>query len=227
MRVLILCLLIVGIFFLLPACVPRLSNPLSKSDELITFRTDPENKNVLIYHNPHHRITNYSKFMIDSVKIYSNELREIKPADQTLLADSLRTALIGVLQDKYTIVDKAGPDVLRIRIAILDLQPARVELDEQKFLVLRLDTLLARVQMELECVDAVTGERIAALIYHLREQEYIQPGATKRMISIKEAFSDWVMSLGIRFDAAKAKSEKAFEGIEPKEHRRLRFEEGE
>lgn len=209
------------------ACAPRILKPVSGSVESVAFRTDSEDNDVLIYHNPNRKVTAYSKFMIDPVKIYSNEFREIKREDQALLAETFRNELIGKLEGGYQIVDKAGPGVLRIRTAILDLQPARVEFDENKFLVIRLDTLLARVQMELECVDSVTGERVAALIHRLREREYMEPGAMSRMGSVRDAFSAWTKSLRNRFDAAKARSERAFDGIDPGEHRKLHFEEGE
>jgi len=108
----------------------------------------------------------------------------------------------------------------------MDIQPARVEFDENKFLVIRLDTLLVRVQMELDCVDSLSGERVAALIHTLREREYMRPGTMERMVSVREGFSTWTKLLKNRFDAAKARSERAFEGIDSEENRRLRFEEG-
>ena len=212
---------------LMSACAPRLLNPISQLIGSLPFRTDPQNKDVSIYQNPTRRVTAYSQFMVDRVKIYGNEFQRIKPEDQLILATNFRNELVAALQGAYRIVNDPGPGVLRIRTAILDFQPSHLEFDEDKFLVIRMDTLLTRVQMELDCVDAVTGERIAALIYRLRDPEHTKPETVRRMISAKDAFGIWARSLRTRFDAAKKRDEGAFEGIDPQEERRLRFEEGE
>jgi hypothetical protein len=97
--------------------------------------------------------------------------------------------------------------------------------DEDKFLVLRLDTLLARVAMELDCVDSVSGERAAALVHTLKNRKYFEKGTPARLLNVRDAFGIWAQSLRKRFDAAKARADGGFEEFES-EDRKLRFEEG-
>ena len=191
--------------FLTNACVPRMVEPVSVLAKGTSFRTDPQDKDVVLYRNPNIKITSYSKFLIDPVKVFSNESHSLTPKEASLLAENFRTELIESLKDGYPIVTEAGPGVLRVRTAIQDIQPAHVELDEDKFIVLRMDTLLSRVAMEIECVDSLSGERVAALIHTLYDQKYFEKKTAARLLNIREAFGIWTQSLRKRFDEAKAR----------------------
>lgn len=199
--------LVVPTLFFVTACRPMFP-PISVFVDNVPFRTDPQDSNVLIYQSPHLKAISYSKFLIEPVHIYSNESagnRGIEPKEELLLAETFRQQLMDVLKNGYEIVDKPGPGVLRIRTAILDIQPAHVELDENKFIVLRLDTLLARVAMELDCLDSVSGERVAALIHTLKGRRYMEKGKAVRFSNIQEAFGVWTLSLRKRFDEARSR----------------------
>jgi hypothetical protein len=219
----------VAFLFMLTSCISHTMKSVSFLGDEVPYHADPQNKDVLLYQNPNRRVVSYSKFLIDPVKIYSNDLHGIDPKDQALLAETFRKDLIGILGG-LPIVDKGGPGILRIRVAIQDIQPAHIELDEDKMIVLRLDTLLSRVAMELECVDSVTGERVAALIHTLDDRRYFEKEKTTRFVNIQEAFNLWTKSLRKRFDAARAKPEKGFDNSDldwQQEERRRHFEEGE
>jgi hypothetical protein len=191
------------------------------------FRVDTNNRDVLLFQNPAMKVTSYSKFLIDPVKIYSNDLHGISQQDQSQLAEGFRTELINVLQDAYPIVNEAGIGVMRIRIGIENIQPAHLETDENKFLVIRLDTLLARVSMQLDCLDSITGERIATLIDKLHDRRYFEKEKKTRFLNIQDAFRLWTGSLRKRFDAAKTRPDSGFYDPEIDQgNKRLKFEEG-
>ena len=189
----------------LAGCAARSRHPISMLTEGLSYRQDPSDKDVLIYRNPNVQITSYSKFLIEPVKIFSNEDRAIRPEEKTRLADAFRAQLIDVLKSGNQIVDQPGPGVLRIRTAIQDIQPAHIQTDEERFLVLRLDTVLARVAMELEGVDSVSGEPVVALIHRLTDRRYYEEGTASRLLNVRDAFSIWTRSLRQRFDAARTR----------------------
>jgi hypothetical protein len=122
-----------------------------------------------------------------------------------MITESFRQELVTALKDGYTVVESSGPGVLRIRAAILDIQPAHIETDEDKFLILRLDTMLSRVSMELECVDTMSGEKVAALIHSLNGKRYMESGKAARLANVREAFGLWTRSLKKRLDASRSK----------------------
>lgn len=185
-------------------CAARARHPFSVLTEGLSYHPDPSDKDVLIYRNPNLSITSYSKFLIEPVKIFSNEDRAIRPEEKARLADAFRRQLIDVLKDGYSVVDQPGPGVLRIRTAIQDIQPAHIQTDEDRFLVLRLDTVLARVAMELEGVDSDSGEPVVALIHRLNDRRYYEKETASRLLNVRDAFSIWTRSLRQRFDAAQA-----------------------
>ena len=202
---------------------------MSYFSEGVPLRRDVQDKDVWVYQNPNRKAVYYSKFLIDPVIISSNESsnRGISPKEETQLAESFREQLIASLKDGYQIVDKAGPDVLRIKTAILDIQPSHVELDEEKFLVLRLDTLLASVSMEMDCLDSVSGERVALLVHTLEDGRYRGKDKKQRLLNIRDAFTWWTTSLRERFDAAKRRPVVDLDGPDHDVHRRIKAEEGE
>jgi hypothetical protein len=214
---------------LITACVPRILKPISVFGTDVPFQTDSENPDVLIYQHPSLRASSYSKFLIDPVKIISNESpgHGLAPQEEKRLAESFREELIKALDNRYEITNEPAAGVLRIKTAILDIQPAHLELDEEEFIVLRLDTLLARVSMELECVDAATGERVAALIHRLQGDRFMTKEKKTRLLNIREAFHDWTRSLRQRLDEAKARPRKEFDGPDREENKRLKLEQGE
>lgn len=68
----------------------------------------------------------YSKVLIERMQLYLKQEGERKPIDATdlkLLTEAFYEALVAELKPNAEIVDKPGPDVLRVRIAIVDLVP--------------------------------------------------------------------------------------------------------
>jgi len=67
----------------------------------------------------------YDKVMLDSVVFFFDEASEYKgvdPHEMQELADGFNKAFVDTLKDSYPIVTEPGPDVVRLRFAITDLQ---------------------------------------------------------------------------------------------------------
>jgi hypothetical protein len=82
---------------LLAACARPIAKPVSVFDNTLPFHPDPTDKDVLMYQNPNLKVSSYSKFLIDPVKIYSNESsggHGISPKEEKMITDSFRQELV-------------------------------------------------------------------------------------------------------------------------------------
>ena len=61
-----------------------------------------------------------------SVKLKDGQMDGIDPTDLKALTDYFHQALVKALSPKFKVVDKAGPGVLALRIALTDLVPTKV-----------------------------------------------------------------------------------------------------
>jgi len=122
----------------------------------------------------------YDKVMMDHVVFYfsdsakykgihANELKEV--------ADTFHKAFAEALANAYPLVDKPGPGVLRIRTAITDLVPSKPGLSGVTTVIpigLAISivksgaggghTGVGQASMEVEFLDSMTNERIAAAV---------------------------------------------------------------
>ncbi len=84
---------------------------------------DPKKGDALLrYLNPAAQWTQYNKVMIDPVTFWGDEKSTVKPDDQKALCTYFRSALEKQLGEKFTIVDVAGPGVMRMQVALTDLE---------------------------------------------------------------------------------------------------------
>ena len=72
--------------------------------------------------NPNAQPTQYDKVMIQVIAFVGSD--KASPDEQQTLVDYFQTALSDKLASKYPIVDRPGPGVLRIQVAILDAEAA-------------------------------------------------------------------------------------------------------
>ncbi|MCG3204642.1 MAG: hypothetical protein KCHDKBKB_01357 [Elusimicrobia bacterium] len=201
--------LIAVLALILGACAPSPLKTIVIFGDTLSFVPDPHDQDVLIHRNSRFVTTNYSKFIIDPVTLFSDQYagnRGIKPEELAMLANEFRNELINTLKDGYEIVDSSGAEVLRIRTAIRDIHPAHWELDEDEFVLLKFDTTLESAVMEIDCLDSRTGERVVALVHPLKGRPYMEQENLSRLRNIQDAFRIWAKSLRKRFDEEKMKS---------------------
>ena len=70
----------------------------------------------------------YNKVMVDSVIFFLGESADYKgvdPQEMKEMADAFDKHIVSALNGKHPIVSEPGPDVVRIRIAITNIQPSR------------------------------------------------------------------------------------------------------
>lgn len=162
----------------------------------------------LLYINPNGQLKTYNKILIDHVVVYfkrGSENKGIDPADLNELSRYFHNALVPALQDLYTIVNEPGPGVLRIRSAITDLEPRNavsgtlstvVPVGAAVSVIKKAGTnsnmAVGRASMEVELVDSLSGERMAAAI---DKREGGKKAVSRKWADVEEAFDYWAQKL--------------------------------
>lgn len=132
-----------------------------------------EDKNAFIFFNEALR-GKYKQVIVDSVVVYARDAE----ADAKIAVESsayLSKGITALLEGKGLLTDEAGPDVLRLKIAITGVEKSKEDLKAYNFIpvgaVFRVaQTAAGKVStyidsmFEAEMVDSVTGERAAAIV---------------------------------------------------------------
>jgi hypothetical protein len=150
-----------------------------------------------VYINPDAAWKNYDSVQIDSVSLWVNEeTRSLEEEERQMLTDLLYKALNDQLTEKFKVVDRGGPDVIRVRAALTQAEGAKVALRTLStivpamFLISTAVGLSADVTntvgtatLEAELLDSVTGERLAAAVD--------QRAGTKSLLAGSRTFKTW------------------------------------
>jgi len=160
----------------------------------------------------------YKKVMLDSVVFYlakNSDYQGIDPQVMKDLADKFNKITVDAIQDKYPVVAEPGPDVLRLRVAITNLEQSRPVLSGITTVVpvgLGISILKRGVAgswsgsgatgMALIAIDSTTNEVLAVA------EDYRSAGFTERFSkwgSAEEAFKFWAERLRKFMDSPPAK----------------------
>jgi hypothetical protein len=177
------------------------------------LRAGDKGEAQLIYIRPNVDWSRYAAIHIDSVTLWRNERTEDVPADeQQVLTDYLYHALHEQLSKDYQIVDRAGPNVLRLRAAITEAKGAKVVMNTLTSIVpqLRLLTsvvgmaagtsvLVGKAGVEAEITDSMTGIRLLAALDERQGTKAIR-GGIKKWSDVKLAFDFWSERLDQRLN---------------------------
>jgi len=162
---------------------------------------------IWIYVHPRSRVADYEKFTFDPVSVYPNPALKIKKADKKLLkelADVFRNGTIQAFDDGHTIVKESGGGVLRVQMALLDIKPFNWVTQEDGTHVFKTDTTLEGTKFEVDCIDSISGERIAALVTFYGGEEYSAHKDPNRLKNVEVAFDEWIHLLRHLLDTAKS-----------------------
>jgi hypothetical protein len=127
----------------------------------------------------------YKNIMLDQVVFYFKEDTEnkgINPNDIIELTEAFQKAFVDALNDAYPLTDQPGPGVLRVRIAITDIEPSSSGVGT---------TGIGSASMEAELLDSMSNERIGAAIDK-------DPGGKLdlgKLTPAKKAFEFWAKRL--------------------------------
>ncbi len=131
-----------------------------------------------IYIRPGVQWANYNSVQLDSVGLYADaSTAKLSPEDQQMLTDTLYKSLYDDLSKYFTVVNQAGPNTLRLRVALAQVSGAMPVLRTVTTVVPQLRVLGAVVGLagdtatmvgsataEMEVLDSVTNQRLAAAV---------------------------------------------------------------
>ena len=173
----------------------------------------------------------YNKVMLDRIKIFfadDSTYKGIDPTDLKALTDYFHHAIVKALGNTYPVVDKAGPDVVRLRIAVTNVVPnkplASVVTLAVPFLWLAdagtgvaegetgSTAFVGKASVEMEALDSLTNKQIAAYVATEIPTKYnwvngIKEGVTDYVHAYttwsytKEAMDIWAKYIRDRLDA--------------------------
>lgn len=160
------------------------------------LQVDPEDESLLWYEKEGVDWKRYKKIMIDPVVVYLHEEaenRQIDPKVLKELTDYFRHVTIEEVREVCPVVEKPGPDVLRIRAAITDLVPANPFVNVLSTAGAGVPVDMGGASMEAEFLDSVTNEPLVAVV-DMKKGTPVDINMLKGFTTwgyAKGAFRDW------------------------------------
>ena len=194
--------LLLIVVFLLGGCAAGSMDEFEPSGFLVDYsQLTPggEGRAALTYVDPEVDFKNYDSLMFDRVSVWLSaeaENREIDPAVLKEMSDYFLNALVDAVKDGYSVVDQPGPNVLRVRAAITDVEPS-----DPVAKAVSVDNIgTGGAEAEFELLDSMSSERLAAAVDSRR-------GGTSASRDVwedtKYAFDQWARRFRERLDAAR------------------------
>jgi hypothetical protein len=112
------------------------------------------------------------------------------------MSDYFHNALVKAVADGYTVVDQPGPNVIRVRAAITDVEPS--DPVAKAMSVDKIGTGGAEAEMEL--LDSMSSARLAAAV-DIRQGG--QPASRGVWEDTRGAFDDWARRFRVWLDEAR------------------------
>jgi len=158
----------------------------------------------LVYVDPAADWKRYDAIQLDSVTIWRTEdTTDLSTEDRQRLTDYLFAAIHNELSQDYRMVDRPGPGVMRLRVAITDARGAKVVLNTITSVVpqLRLATTLGgaatgvsvfvgKAAIEGEITDSLSGRRLMAAVDTRQGTKALRDGVGK-WSDVEAAFDYW------------------------------------
>lgn len=158
-----------------------------------------ENRAALTYVDPEVDFKKYDSLMFDRVSVWLSpeaENREVDPAVLKKMSDYFRNALVEAVKDGYTVVDQPGPNVIRVRAAITDVEPS-----DPVAKALSVDNIgTGGAEAEIELLDSTSSERLAAAV---DRRQGGKPASRAVWEDTRAAFDYWASRFRERLDAAR------------------------
>jgi hypothetical protein len=163
------------------------------------------------YRDPNTDFSKYNKLLVDRIKIWfqeDSEYKGIDPDELKMLTDYFYEAINTAVGDAYPMVTEAGPDVLRLRIAVTDLVPNKPEASVVTLVVPFLwigdagtgvakgevgsTAFTGEATIEMEALDSVSSQQLAAYIETEVGKKYQwTKGVAEGVTSYVKAYSKW------------------------------------
>jgi hypothetical protein len=171
-------------------------------------------KAQLVYINPDVNWMAYSRVIIEPITVYSvpgNPLAELPREQLIALASYLHATLSEELSKSYQIVGEPGSGVMRLRVALTEagagrpvmgvastLTPPGLALSALKKAATGKATGTGSARVEMELLDAQTGERLAAAVDGQTGDKVDFFGSFSKWDDAQDAFDHWAAQMRSR-----------------------------
>ncbi len=151
---------------------------------------------ALVYIKPGVQWSRYNAVQLDSVTLWTDASTSgLSAQDQQMLSDGLYKSLRDDLSKYFMLVNQPGPNTLRLRVALTQAQAAKPVLRTVTTVVPQMRvlgsliglggdtaTMVGSATVEMEVLDSVTNERLAA---------GVDDRAGTKVLFAKRAYSTW------------------------------------
>lgn len=179
------------------------------------LRADPSDPNLKQYTAPG-VARKYHKFMIDAPEFIINTGgmdQVLDPARMSAISQSYRAAMIAALSEHYQVVDRPGPGVARLRLAVVGavevnerLKPINALPVSALFKVARAATgtnaQVLRLSIESEAVDSETGALLGETVDSRESSKTVIKGNPADSDQVNQLINFWVKRFVGRLDQA-------------------------
>jgi hypothetical protein len=192
-----------------------------------SLKPGPKGGTKLLWKNPKYRwpehLASFRAIKIDGIKVMLSKAGQSRGVDATelaRLADELHRQLIDAIKDGYSVTDKFGPGILRIIVALTDVEPSNTTVDTvtsavpvgRVFSFFKKQAtgrhlFVGSASVEGVFVDGGTGETLVAFVDQKTGDKGVV-GAVDKMEDVKEAFRAWAKRLRLVLDTAYGKHPK-------------------
>jgi len=160
------------------------------------FEPSADGSGALIYRRPGFSLGDYDRILLDPVELYAGSntsFEGVDPLELKRIARSFEDAVQRALEGRYRFVNTIGPSVMRLRLAITDVEVGHRPIrDAIATLSKDVSFHLSDVAMEGEILDSRSDERMAAFVDR-RVSRQTEGGS---------AFEFWAERLRLRMDEA-------------------------
>lgn len=182
------------------------------------FQPGPADGVDKLYTKPGMDLSKFNRVMVEEVQFYLKKSaadQGIQASELKELSDTFHRAVFDALGNAYPVVTEPGADVLRIRLAITDIEtsnpavsgittvlPVGLAISLAKKATTGAHTGVGGASMEVEFLDSMNNERLVAAIDTFdgsKMSGFSKLGATK------DAFEFWAKRLRVTLDKAHGK----------------------
>lgn len=158
----------------------------------------------------------YNKIILDQVVFFLGEQAKYKGIDPDELkdiSDNLHEAVIEALSDKLEFVDEPGPNTMRLRIAITNLEPTKPVMNTMTTIlplgrvvstakkgITGTHIAVGKVSAEFEVLDSKTGKQLGAGIDEQSGEKKITKAIAGKWEHVEAIFEFWAKRMRIRLD---------------------------
>ncbi len=182
----------------------------------------PEGGAALVYINPNAQWSKYTRIHLLPVEFWAGADTTVSTADQQTLCTYFFNALQTDLKKHFTLADGSGPDVMTLRVALMDATTATPGLRSASVVIPQLKIInmaqslatgsyafVGSAEAEMSATDSTTGELLAAAVDKREGGGGIQGATSFRWGDTQNAMDYWAEKMSARLLELQGRSTKS------------------